>query len=78
MTNKKTRNKIKIEVNNKYLAFCGNANEAIDFVQSMRETNHHIGGDFENVMSDFLFNIEKALQDAGVHDEHFNLIEEKD
>ena len=36
MTNNKNRKKIMIEVNNKYLAFRGNANEAIDFVDDMR------------------------------------------
>jgi len=69
MTN--NRNKIKIEVNNKYLAFCGNANEAIDFVDEMRERESN------NDVSDFLFNIERGLQDAGVYDEHFNLIEHR-
>ena len=72
MTNNKNRKKIMIEVNNKYLAFRGNANEAIDFVDDMRER------EFNNDVNDFLFNIERSLQDSGVYDEHFNLIDAQD
>ena len=68
-----TNNEIKIEVVNKHLTFKGNANEAIVFVDNMREHTNY--ADFCNDVSDFLFSIERALQDAGVYDEHFNLVD---
>lgn len=67
-----------IEANNKYLAFKGTPKEAINFVDTMRDIGTSSGGEFENVMNDFLFNIERDLQDAGIYDEHFNLIDDSD
>ena len=70
-----TNNEIRIEVVNKHLTFKGNANEAIDFIDNMREHDYE---DFCNDVADLLFNIERALQDAGVYDEHFNLVDTQD
>lgn len=67
-----------IEANNKCLSFKGTAKQAIDFVDMMRDIGTYTGSDFDNELNDFLFNIERDLQDAGIYDEHFNLIDERD
>ena len=61
-----------IEANNKCLAFKGTSNQAIDFVDMMREIGIATGADFENILSDFIFNIEVELQNYGYLDEDFN------
>jgi hypothetical protein len=63
-----------IEANNKCLAFKGTSRQAIDFVDMMREIGIATGSDFENILSDFIFNIEAELQNNGYLDEDFNLI----
>ena len=68
---KPASNKTIIEAHNKYLSFKGNTKQAITFVDRMREYA------LDNLMTDFLFNIEVALQDMGIYDEHFNLIDTK-
>ena len=61
-----------IEANNKCLAFKGSPKQAIDFVDMMREIGIATGADFENILSDFIFNIEVELQNYGYLDEDFN------
>ena len=61
-----------IEANNKCLAFKGSPKQAIDFADMMREIGIATGGDFENILSDFIYNIEVELQNNGYLDEDFN------
>ena len=66
----------RINAQEKYLAFNGLPADALSFVDSIRSV--YDGGDIPKVLNDFIFNIEVALQNAGVLDVDFNLIEETD
>jgi len=63
-----------IHAREKYLSFDGLPNDALSFVDSIRSV--YDGGDMPKVLNDFVFNIEVALQNAGVLNVDFNLIEE--
>ena len=65
-----------IHAREKYLSFDGLPADALSFVDSIRSV--YDGGDMPKVLNDFVFNIEVALQNAGVLDVDFNLIEEAD
>lgn len=65
---------MRIEAREKYLFFDGLAGDAIRLVDSLHEA--YYGSDMPKVLNDFVFNIEVALQNAGIYDEDFNLIEE--
>jgi hypothetical protein len=66
---------MRIKASEKYLSFDGYANDAIQLVDSLHETYN--GKDMPKVLNDFVFNIEIALQNAGIYDEDFNLITEE-
>jgi hypothetical protein len=66
---------MKITAREKYLQFDGYAEDAIVLVDSLHEA--YFGIDMPKVLNDFVFNIEVALQNNGIYDEHFNLIREK-
>lgn len=55
----------------KYLRFDGLAQDALSFVEFMREIQDE-GIEFPKVLNDFVFSIEVALQREGVLDEDFN------
>jgi uncharacterized glyoxalase superfamily protein PhnB len=59
----------------KYLSFRGDSEYALSFVDSIRDAYDlavQSGGDgMPKMLNDFIFNIEVALQDAGVLDENF-------
>ena len=67
----KTKQQI-IEANNKCLAFKGSPKQAIDFVDYMSEFASETGGEYINLVTDFLYNIEVELQNNGYLDEDFN------
>jgi hypothetical protein len=60
-----------IKTSNNYLSFDGHPNDAIRFVNEIRET----GSDMGKTLNDFIFGIEVALQNAGYLDEDFNEVE---
>jgi predicted lipid carrier protein YhbT len=57
-----------IEAQEKALSFKGDSQTALTLVNSLREADYEM----PKMLSDFCFNIEAALQDAGVLDEWFN------
>ena len=65
---------MRIQAREKYLSFDGLAPDAIRLVDSLHEA--YYGLDMPKVLNDFVFNIEVALQNAGIYDEDFNLIKE--
>ena len=64
----------KIEAREKYLAFEGHASDAISLIDSLH--NAYYDSDMPKVLNDFVFNLEVALQNAGIYDQDFNLIKE--
>jgi hypothetical protein len=60
----------------KYLKFEGLPNDALSFVENVRNAYDESGNDMPKVLNDFVFNLEVALQNIGVLDQDFNLIEE--
>ena len=67
---------ITIEAQEKYLSFKGDQYYALDLINSLRES--YGSNDMPKMLNDFVFNLEVALQNAGVLDQDFNLIEEED
>ena len=65
---------MRIEASEKYLSFKGYASDAIRLIDSLHEA--YYGKDMPKVLNDFVFNIEVALQNAGIYDQDFNLIGE--
>jgi len=63
-----------IHAREKYLSFDGLPADALRFVDSVRSV--YLYDDMPKVLNDFVFNIEVALQNAGILDDDFNLIEE--
>ena len=61
-----------IEAQEKYLSYRGDTDYALLLVNSLREAFGH--DDMPKMLNDFVFNIEVALQNAGVLDEDFNEI----
>jgi hypothetical protein len=67
---------MRIYTQEKYLSFDGLPADALRFVESIRSVFDQAGSDMPKVLNDFVFNIEVALQNAGILDDDFNLIEE--
>lgn len=65
-----------IQAQEKGLIFQGDAETAINLVNNLRWAYEHI--DMPKIINDFVFNIEVALQNAGVIDEHFNRRDRKE
>ena len=65
-------NMIMIQASERFLSFNGDSETALYLVESIREAYGHT--DMPKMLNDFIFNIEVALQNAGVLDEHFNQI----
>jgi hypothetical protein len=63
-----------IHAQEKYLRFDGLPADALSYVDSIRSV--YANSDMPKVLNDFVFNIEVALQNAGILDVDFNLIEE--
>jgi len=66
---------MRIKASEKYLSFDGYVSDAILLIDSLHES--YMGKDMPKVLNDFVFNIEVALQNAGIYDEDFNLITEE-
>ena len=58
-----------IEASERYLSYNGDADYALYLVNSLREAYECV--DMPKMLTDFIFNMEMALQDAGVLDENF-------
>lgn len=63
---------IVIKASERFLTYEGDADTALYLVDSIRDA--YGGMDLPKMLNDFIFNIEVALQNAGVLDEHFNRI----
>lgn len=61
-----------IEASEKYLTYRGDAEYALRIVNSLREAYGY--NDMPKMLSDFVFSIEVALQDAGILNENFDEI----
>jgi hypothetical protein len=61
-----------IQAENKGLSFKGNPEAAKYVVELFNEAFYTEGRDAPNFISDFIYNIEVALQDAGYLDQDFN------
>ena len=59
-----------IQAREKYLTYDGDTEYALRLVQEIQMA--FFGTDMPKMLNDFLFNIEVALQDAGVLDQDFN------
>ena len=59
-----------IEAKERCLYFKGDTSTALSLVESLREAYGDV--DMPKMLNDFVFNIEVALQDAGVLDQDFN------
>ena len=65
-----------VEAQEKYLSFKGDTYYALDLINSLRES--YGSRDMPKMLNDFVFNLEVALQLAGVLEQNFNLIEEEE
>jgi hypothetical protein len=59
-----------IYAQNRQLTFNGDTQSALSLVNSLRDAYGH--DEMPKLLSDFIFSIETALQDAGVLDEWFS------
>jgi hypothetical protein len=64
-----------VHATEKALTFNGDAQSALYLVESLRSAYEESNVEMTKSLSDFVFNIECALQDAGVLDEHFNKVQ---
>lgn len=63
-----------IIASDKYLSFKGYPSDAVALIESLHDAYYDKG--MPKVLNDFVFNIEVALQNAGIYDQDFNLIAE--
>ena len=63
-----------IHATEKSLTFHGDAESALCLVESLRSAYEESNMEMTKSLNDFVFNIEVALQDAGVLDENFNRV----
>jgi hypothetical protein len=63
-----------IHATEKALTFHGDAESALYLVESLRSAYEQSGMEMTKSLSDFVFNIECALQDAGVLNEWFEKV----
>jgi len=61
---------ILIHAENRALTFNGDSQSALALVNSVRDAYGH--DEMPKLLNDFIFNLEMALQDAGVLDEWFS------
>ena len=67
---------IMINAENKYLSYRGDSQYALYLIESLHQAYLEQGIDMPKMLNDFVFNLEVALQDAGVLDENFAEIKE--
>jgi len=66
-----------IKASNRQLSFDGDSQTALMFVESIHNAYLENGIDMPKLLNDFVFNIEVSLQDAGILDNDFNILEIK-
>ncbi len=66
-----------IKTSNRQLSFDGDTQTALMLVESIHNAYLENGIDMPKLLNDFIFNIEVSLQDAGILDNDFNLLETK-
>ncbi len=66
-----------IKASNRQLSFDGDTKTALMFVESIHNAYLENGIDMPKLLNDFIFNIEVSLQDAGILDNDFNLLDTK-
>jgi hypothetical protein len=64
-----------ITAQEKYLTFKGYETDALNLVGELRSAFDTAGMDMPKVLNDFVFNIEVALQNAGILDTDFNEVD---
>ena len=64
-----------INTSNRQLSFNGDTQTALMLVESLHNAYLDNGIDMPKLLNDFVFNIEVSLQDAGVLDNDFNVLE---
>ena len=64
-----------ITAQEKYLTFRGYESDALRLVEDIRSAFDASGNDMPKVLNDFVFNIEVALQNAGILDDDFNEVD---
>ena len=67
---------IMISAENLYLSYRGDSQYALYLIESLHQAYLEQGIDMPKMLNDFVFNLEVALQDAGVLDENFMVIKE--
>jgi len=65
---------ILIQAREKALSFNGDSETAINLINSLLTAYESAGMDMSKMLNDFVFNLEVALQNAGVIDNDFNVI----
>ena len=65
-----------ITTREKYLSYKGDTDYALSLNDEIRQAFAIAGMDMPKMLNDFLFGIERRLQDAGVLDESFNKVTE--
>ena len=66
---------ILIQASEKALSFNGDSETAINLINSLLTAYESAGMDMSKMLNDFVFNLEVALQNAGVIDNDFNVIQ---
>jgi hypothetical protein len=64
-----------IKASNRQLTFDGDTQTALMLVESLHNAYLDNGIDMPKLLNDFVFNIEVSLQDAGILDNDFNILE---
>jgi hypothetical protein len=64
-----------IKASNRQLTFYGDTETALMLVESLHNAYLDNGIDMPKLLNDFVFNIEVSLQDAGILDNDFNILE---
>ena len=64
-----------IKASNRQLSFDGDTQTALMLVESLHNAYLDNGIDMPKLLNDFVFNLEVSLQDIGVLDNDFNLLE---
>jgi len=65
---------ILISAQEKSLSYKGDTEYALRLVESLRKAYDDSNGEMPKMLSDFVFNIEVKLQNAGILDQDFNLL----
>jgi hypothetical protein len=64
-----------IKASNRQLSFDGDTQTALMLIESLHNAYLENGIDMPKLLNDFVFNLEVSLQDIGVLDNDFNVLE---